>query len=246
MIAVLIPAHDEAATIGRCLASVRVAAAHPALLDEPVIVVVALDRCSDSTGTIALEHGARVVVVDAPGGVGAARAAAARVAISLGARWLAMTDADSWVPPDWLAAQLGHCADAFCGLVEVIDWEDYAAPVREAFGQRQHSGDDHPHVHGANLGVSTELYLRSGGFLPLRCSEDVALVQALVQVQASIARKARPAVRTSARRQARASGGFSHYLQALEESLSVERLLSPHAAVKVNADPASQDDAFAA
>ena len=43
-IAVLIPAHDEAATIGRCLASVRVAAAHPALLDEPVIAAVKTDE----------------------------------------------------------------------------------------------------------------------------------------------------------------------------------------------------------
>lgn len=243
MIAVLIPAHDEAASIGRCLASIRIAAAHPALLGEPVVIVVALDRCGDRTGAIALDHGARLAVVDAPGGVGAARAAAATLGISLGARWLAMTDADSWVPPDWLAAQLSHRSDVFCGLVEVADWADYAMPVREAFVRLQHRDDGHPHVHGANLGVSTELYLRSGGFLPLSCSEDVALVEALVRVQASIARKARPAVHTSARRHARASGGFGSYLQALEAQVS-RRTPVPLLAAAVDRNGNSQDDAL--
>jgi len=36
--------------------------------------------------------------------------------------------------------------------------------------------DDHPHVHGANLGFSADLYRRWGAFLPLAVHEDVALV----------------------------------------------------------------------
>ncbi|UYB51271.1 hypothetical protein OCJ37_14885 [Xanthomonas sp. AM6] len=44
--------------------------------------------------------------------------------------------------------------------------------------------DDHPHLHGANLGFSADLYGRCGAFLPLAAPEDVSLVEAMVRVQA--------------------------------------------------------------
>ena len=37
----------------------------------------------------------------------------------------------------------------------------------------------HPHVHGANLGVTAAAYLAAGGFSALRTGEDHALVRAL-------------------------------------------------------------------
>lgn len=215
MIAVLIPAHNEASTIGACLQSVLAAAAHPGL-KEQVRILVATDRCQDGTAGIVRAHGAQVVEVRAPGGVGLARAAAAEQALSMGAAWLAMTDADTCVPADWLMAQRRHGADVFCGLVQVEDWQDYPARVRQAFLERQCAQDGHMHVHGANLGVSAEIYRRCGGFLPLLCGEDVALVDALVRIDARIARKARPMVMTSARRNARAAGGFGDFLKSLE------------------------------
>ena len=52
-VAVVVPAHDEGALIGRCLASVRRALAHPAVavLDRRVVVVA--DRCADDTAAVA-------------------------------------------------------------------------------------------------------------------------------------------------------------------------------------------------
>ncbi len=225
MIAVLVPAHDEEALIGACLASVACAAAAVEAGGEPVCVVVALDRCSDRTGEIARARGADTVVLH-DGNVGLARAAAATRAIAHGARWLAITDADSVVPADWLTAQLALDADAFCGVVAVDDWSGYAPWMARAFEGAEAVRDGHPHVHGANLGVAVDAYLRCGGFAPLGCSEDVALVDALVASGARIARRVHPRVSTSARRVARASGGFSDYLQHLEASLDL-RLQGP-------------------
>lgn len=215
MIGVIVPAHDEAQAIGRCLASIAVAAAHPGLEREPVLVVVALDACSDATAAVCAEHGASTVAVDAHC-VGMARAAAARQALAQGARWIASTDADTAVPSDWLWRQSRCGADAFCGVVEVVEWLDYPERVRKAFSEREVAQDGHRHVHGANLGMSATAYLAAGGFPALRTGEDVALVEALASNGAHIAWLAQPAVATSARRSARAPHGFSGFLLALE------------------------------
>lgn len=218
MIGVIIPAHDEEALIGACLRSVLVAAESPELRGERVEIVVALDRCSDGTAAIVAAHGVRSVALQ-HGNVGHARAAAANVALDLGARWIATTDADTIVPPDWLSAQLAYDCDAFCGVVTVDDWSDYPAAMLDAFAGTEAIVDGHPHVHGANMGLSAAAYRLCGGFDALDVSEDVALVGALVAAGARIARKPSPVVVTSARRAARAVGGFSDYLRALEARL---------------------------
>jgi len=215
MIGVVIPAHDEEACIAACLASVQAAARSEALGGETVVIVVALDRCSDRTAEIVAAHGVRSVVVH-DGNVGRARAAGAAVVIGLGARWVACTDADSRVPRDWLACQLACAADAFCGIVTVDDWLDYDDTVCTHFGTAEEQRDGHPHVHGANMGFSAAMYLHCGGFPPLSAHEDVAMVDALHRAGARIARRATPVVITSARRVARAHGGFADYLLALE------------------------------
>ncbi|WP_394000734.1 glycosyltransferase [Luteimonas sp. WGS1318] len=218
MIGVVVPAHDEAASIAQCLAAIGLAAACPALRGEPVRVFVADDRCSDRTAEIALACGATVVVADG-GNVGSARAAGMRAAIATGADWLASTDADSIVPGDWLSAQRRSGADAFCGMVAVVDWLDFAPDVQHAHARAHALRDGHPHVHGANLGVATAAYLGCGGFRPLSAHEDVALVRDLEAIGARIARPAAPVVLTSARRSARAQGGFADYLLTLEARL---------------------------
>ncbi|ASK92201.1 glycosyl transferase [Xanthomonas citri pv. fuscans] len=220
MIAVIIPAHNEAECMAACLASVFLAASHPELR-EPVEVIVAVDRCTDATAALAQALGARVIDVPVPGGVGIARAAAASKAIALGADWLAVTDADSRVPADWLVEQRRADADVFCGVVQVEDWLDYSDEVRCRFEQTQATGQGHGRIHGANLGVSTALYQQCGGFPAVTCSEDVALVHALQAINASIAWSPRSVVWTSARRQARAIGGFSDFLKQLEASTCV-------------------------
>ncbi|MDH5834336.1 glycosyltransferase [Luteimonas kalidii] len=219
MIGVLVPAHDEAALIGGCLDAIRAAAACPRLEGEPVLVVVALDRCRDDSARICADAGVATVRLDARN-VGRARAAAAESLLQAGVRWLASTDADSRVPRDWLSAQVACGADAFCGTVRVGDWLDYGAAVREAFFAREHHRDEHPHVHGANLGVAAAAYRAAGGFPPLAAHEDHALVRALADAGCSIARHAAPAVTTSARRDARARQGFGDHLLALEHALA--------------------------
>jgi len=74
-------------------------------------------------------------------------------------------------------------------------------------------------VHAANLGLSAQAYRKVGGFSPLACSEDQALVDALVAADVSIAWSSLPRVFTSARYDARARGGFGDYLLNIVQCL---------------------------
>lgn len=218
MIGVLVPAHNEEALVGDCLRSIQHAARHSALEGEPVEILVALDSCSDDTAAICHALGVRTVALEARC-VGQARRAAADLLLQSGARWLASTDADSRVPPDWLAAQLACGADVFCGTVRVSDWLDFAPRVRAAFLAGEHYEDGHPHVHGANLGLRADAYRAVGGFPALAAHEDHGLLHALERHGYAIARHAHPAVATSARRDARARHGFGDYLLGIEAAV---------------------------
>ena len=222
MIGVVIPAHNEGERIGTALSAVLCAAVHPALCGEAVGVVVVLDSCSDATEAVAMQHGVSRLALDVRN-VGIARARGAELFIEAGARWLAFTDADTIVSPDWLVKQLAENADVVCGSVEVHDWGAHGIDsdlVQTHFARTYVDADGHRHVHGANLGVATEAYCRVGGFEPLACSEDVVLVQALQAVGARIAWSAGPRVTTSARTDARARGGFGDTLLAMVASLA--------------------------
>lgn len=224
MLGIIIPAHDEAAHIGACVTAALRAASHVELLGEAVRVVVVADHCSDNTAHIASALGADVIEVSVRN-VGMARAEGARHALQAGARWLAFTDADSLVADDWLVRQLGCKADAVCGVISVRDWSPHLSAVREHFARTYIDADGHRHIHGANLGVSAEAYLRVGGFAPLETSEDVALVEALVADGARIAWSASPRVVTSARTDFRARKGFGATLLDVSMDLS-RRVLS--------------------
>jgi glycosyltransferase involved in cell wall biosynthesis len=219
MLGVVVPAHNEEARIAACLHSLKRAAAFPGLRGEPVEIVVALDACDDATAAVVLEHDVSVVVVNARN-VGIARACGAEVALAVGARWLAFTDADTVVAPDWLYAQLALGSDAVCGTVEVGDWGEGDAALRQHHSETYFDVDGHRHIHGANMGVSAGSYISVGGFQPLCSSEDVALVQALQVHGSSIAWSASPRVVTSARRHYRAPGGFGQTLATLQEQLA--------------------------
>ncbi len=219
MLGVVVPAHDEQDHVGACLASLRQAANSPRLAGEPVLIVVVLDACTDATGEIARGWGATVVSVDARN-VGIARAQGARHALDAGARWLAFTDADSVVGPEWLSAQLEQRTDAVCGTIEVRDWGDYSEQMRRQHVATYTDADGHRHIHGANLGVAALAYRDVGGFQPMVSSEDVALVEALREHGASIAWSAAPRVVTSARRHYRAPGGFGETLARVERQIA--------------------------
>lgn len=215
LIAAVVPAHNEQDLIGACLKSLLVASRCPRLAGETALLVVVADACSDATEAIARQLGAVIVSVDCRN-VGMARRAGARVALRAGARWLAFTDADSTVAPDWFAAQLALDADAVCGTVSVAEWGTYGLRMRIRYRAGYTDADGHRHIHGANLGVNSGAYHRAGGFPPLASSEDVALVEALRTSGASIAWSAAPRVMTSARRNFRAPGGFGATLQRME------------------------------
>ena len=92
-ITVVVAAHNEELRLGRCLASLRAAAGARA-----VEIIVVDNRSTDDTAAVARAAGARVVVEPQ---LGAVNAKAAGVAAA-GAPLVAVLDADSVCPVDWL------------------------------------------------------------------------------------------------------------------------------------------------
>lgn len=213
-VAVVVPAHDEEELLGRALVSIREAlAALPASLDRTLVVVA--DACRDRTEEVARAHGARVVR-SAARSVGVARATGVESLRSpVGGTWVAMTDADCVVPPDWVTGQLEAArrgADLVVGRVR-LDPADVSPEVLAAW-TRAHAGEGTlDHVHGANLGFRLRAYRRVGGFAPLPEHEDVAFVDALTTSAVRI--EPGPPVLTSGRLHNRVPGGFAGYLAAL-------------------------------
>jgi glycosyltransferase involved in cell wall biosynthesis len=214
---VVVPVHDEELLLPECLAAVQIAAADAGL---PVDVVVVLDDCADGSAAVARSTDVRVVEV-ADGAVGAARAAGVRAGLALhdddpAAVWIACTDADTVVPFHWLRAQRALAdggADVVVGTVRP-DPRDLTDRQLAAWRATRVPGRPNGHVHGANLGVRADAYLRSGGFAPLAEHEDVDLVARLrsdpaVVVVASEATD----VMTSGRLLGRTPGGYAQYLR---------------------------------
>lgn len=103
-VTVVVPAHDEALLIGRCVA---------ALLDQTLereryAVVVVADNCSDDTAALARAAGARVLVRTAPAARGKGHALRFAMDVLLseidGPDALAVVDADTVADRDFLAA----------------------------------------------------------------------------------------------------------------------------------------------
>ncbi|MFD3684299.1 glycosyltransferase [Nocardiopsis sp. NPDC058631] len=220
-LAVVVPAHQEEMLLGDCLRSVGAALAASPVPQRARHVIVVADACTDRTASVALAAGAHVVT-SRHRNVGAARRSGAEHALRLvggtdpEAVWLAVTDADTLVPRNWITEQLRHArgCDAVVGTVRVRDWSPRLAGTEQSFDRvyPRGGGGTHPHVHGANLGVRASAYLDVGGFPPLACSEDLALVTALEVAGHRVRRPRDLAVTTSARSDPRARGGFGDYL----------------------------------
>ncbi|MDT0185999.1 glycosyltransferase [Microbacterium sp. ARD31] len=228
-VAVVVPARDEEVLLPACLDAVAVAVdalrrEHP---DVRTRVVVVLDACRDASAQVVADRAdvradVRALTTDAAC-VGVARGAgvdaAASWAAGVGARrlWLASTDADSVVPPDWLTSHL-RWATAGMGLVvgTVEPRPGDLDPVARAAWHRRHTlADGHDHVHGANLGLTLAAYRSAGGFPPVPTHEDVRLVAAVRAAGVPhLATGAVPVV-TSGRRIGRAPDGFADYLDGL-------------------------------
>lgn len=215
MIGIVVPAHNEEVLIERCLMSLKVASRNARLGAESVEIYAVLDACTDASGKIARQLGVRTLHTNARN-VGQARHLGAQMALGRGARWLAFTDADSVVCPNWVADQLSLNADAVCGTVGVDDWGIYGERMHRHFSLTYQDKNGHRHIHGANLGVSAWAYKHVGGFQSLETSEDVALVRALTNAGVNVAWSCEPRVVTSVRADFRAPLGFGATLQAIE------------------------------
>ena len=218
MIGIAIPAHNEAQHIVQTLQSVQRSIVH---YGQPALVVVVADACTDATVGLARPLVDHIIETDARD-VGTARALGAQWLLAQGVQWLACTDADSLVPSDWLSLQSQfqqqmQC-DVFCGIVKVDDWGDFSPEVIKAFHATEPQ-DGHPHIHGANLGISRNAYELAGGFRPAYAHEDVALVRRCEALGLRIVRLVQPSVVTSARRTPRAREGFGDFLLKLERTV---------------------------
>src|SRR5689334_1986461 len=157
-VVVVLPAHDEEATIGRTLVSVARALSHArraGVVTRATVQVVA-HRCRDRTAAVArasLGGGGAVLVDDASTRVGRVRDLGVRLALARlggdGGTWVLSTDADTTVPRTWvvdvLDAARRHRADAVVGLAPVTGFgaDRRAASAYDAIlaaGMRRGSG----------------------------------------------------------------------------------------------------------
>ena len=104
-LSVAIPAHNEECYIGRCIDSIHHSARQASVSVE---IVVALNRCSDQTRTVAESLGARCVVEDSRS-IAAVRNAAIRATSSPA---IATLDADSWMSSRTVATVLDYVQDS--------------------------------------------------------------------------------------------------------------------------------------
>lgn len=223
-IAVVIPAHDESERIVDTLSSIAAAIRRlPVGVTHDVVVVA--DSCSDATAELARHAIADVVVLEVElRSAGAVRRLGTRVAVKRSpaapARtWIASTDADTLVPPTWLADQVRLATTGVCAVAGVVDLrrdERADRALVRRFGDtygRVRSGP-HPHIHGANLGFRADAYLAVGGWRTHVTGEDVDLWTRL-QCDGHGLAAADLRVRTSPRLAGRAPSGFAADLAEL-------------------------------
>lgn len=219
--AVVVPAHNEIAALPHTLRALTTATL---CLPVPVLTVVVLDRCTDGSARLAGRFGSDVhfIEVDA-GNVGAARAAGFEYArstcdVAPDETWYATTDADTTVNANWLLRMVESDADMVLGVVRLADWKQLPAETVRRYLRAYYSKfsrSTHAHIHGANMGFRADAYWRLGGFRALATGEDVDLVSRFETAGLRIRRDPELSVATSARRDARAPGGFGAHLRSL-------------------------------
>lgn len=180
-VAVVVPARDEEELLPGCLEALAVAVTRSPV---PVRTIVVLDDCRDGSAAVCARYDVETLTVGY-GNVGRVRAAGIRRAVRSEARpearWIANTDADSRVAPDWIEEQVrlaDEGADAVLGVANV----SFGSPVdvlrahQRGYRQGLRQDGSHAHVHGANFGIRASTYLDAGGFLPLPDHEDRQLL----------------------------------------------------------------------
>lgn len=235
-VVVAIPARDEEDSIRECIRSIDHAAA---AVSVPVLVVVAADSCIDQTFQMARRTATEVcellVIEGNWGRAGAARAAAVHRGLNgltpdRGPVWIANTDADCVVPPLWLHVQLELATDldVVAGIVE-LDPGTTSPAMFDAFTSTYRlDGDNHGHVHGANIGMCATAYVAVGGWcVQTIVGEDHVIWNASREVGHRMRQTTALRVVTSPRTRSRVLGGFATGLSEIDPQASP--LLAEHA-----------------
>ncbi|WP_244496337.1 glycosyltransferase [Methylobacterium indicum] len=234
---VAVPVRNEVDRIGPCLRALAGQEGAGAFG-----IVLFLNNCTDGTAAAVAELAGplglplRVIARDWPG---AQAGWARREAMEAAAAWLdegasegviLTTDADSRVPPDWIArnlAALARGADAVAGRIALDEAEAARLPdALHARGRREGAYeallvaleariDPLPHDpaprhatrSGASLAVSLSAYRAAGGLPALPLGEDRAFVAALLAIDARVRHDPGIVVVTSGRLDGRAPGG---------------------------------------
>ncbi|WP_375456580.1 glycosyltransferase [uncultured Methylobacterium sp.] len=240
---VAIPVRNEAERIAACLRAID---AQAGLRPGSLGLVLFLNNCTDDTARIVADHVPRLSV---PVRVietvfdGAHAGWARRAAMDAAAAWLGAsgtilsTDADSRVPPTWVAANLrarAAGADAVAGRVELIPEEAallppalrargkledaYDALLTEAEARIDPDPNDpwpcHRTTIGATLGVGLDAYAQVGGMPEIPLGEDAAFVARLRAQGFRVRHDPAVMVFVSARLAGRAPGGVADTIRA--------------------------------
>ncbi|AZI58673.1 glycosyltransferase family 2 protein [Nakamurella antarctica] len=221
-IAVVIPARNEADRLGRSLEAVLESVDDVrSYSDACVRIVLVLDSCTDASADIAAAFGGVDILECELGVVGAVRHVGARYACELlgDDGWIACTDADSVVPARWLRTHLEAASAGFDMLLGTVrpDPDELQDHLLRRWRDAHLLIDGHPHVHGANLGISNRMYRTSGGFAAVQTHEDALLAEAVQGLGGRILRTGESPVLTSARMTGRAPAGMAAYLTNLSQ-----------------------------
>lgn len=223
------PARDEGANILACLRSIDAAARWAG---RPTDVVVAADRCRDTTVALARALrpiACRIAVVEGHwSSASAARRAGTDFllgqlpAAERSRWWLANTDADCVVPEDWLERHLAHAAQGALAVGGIVRLDrDRTAPalLRSFEATYRLDGPTHSHLHAANLGVRADAYRAAGGWRTHTVvGEDHHLGHDLAAVGVDVVRATDVVVVTSSRTSSTVPGGFASHLARLDAS----------------------------
>jgi glycosyltransferase involved in cell wall biosynthesis len=222
---VVLPAHNEELLLPGSLEHLRRSLTHAVAADPDleVSVVVVLNGCTDRSEQVVAARPWATALVTPTANVGAARQRGLQwLSDTVSPDWFACTDADSTVPLNWLNHHVDYArtgGDLLLGTV-VINPTDLGVAARGAWASHYQQREGHPHVHGANMGLSRRAWQTTGGFEPLANHEDVDLVARVKQSGLSWRATGRIPVTTSGRLVARADDGFARYLRVLLAGLT--------------------------
>ena len=222
-VGVVVPARDEEDRIGARLESLAAAVRRAG---RPTVVCVVADRCRDATAELARAAGVEVVRNDRPLTIGDVRNLGfRRVASRLGGvterTWLLGTDADTVVPPTWIADHLRYAETGVAAVAGAVDLDDPHRLPADALARYTRlvaarvAGRTHGHAYAANLGVRADAFLQVGGYPGVLSGEEHALLARLRHAGHRVLCPTDVRARTSARTTGRARGGLADLLCAL-------------------------------